>query len=57
MVKSSWSSLKFYLLLFVPEFNFKFLFTLESQIGPLFAGGCEKIVCVAEIQVTFDALR
>ena len=42
--------------MFVPEVNFKFS-TLEKEIGPLCAGGCEKMVCMAEIQVTSDALR
>ena len=44
------------MLLFVPEANFKFS-TLEKEIGPLCAGGCEKMLCMAEIQVTSDALR
>ena len=44
------------MLLFDPEVNFKFS-TLEKEIGPLCTGGCEKMVCIAEIQVTSDALR
>ena len=42
--------------MFVPEVNFKFS-TLEKEIGPLCASGCEKMVCMAKIQVTSDAFR
>ena len=42
--------------MFVPEVNFKFS-TLEKEIGPLCTGGCEKMVCMAEIQVTSDSFR
>ena len=45
-----------YLLLFVPEVKIKFS-TSEKEIGSLCASGCEKMVCMAEIQVTSDAFR